>query len=1240
MAGFALAKVMAMAAILLAIQSVSVATAMVHSFDLIPIVPNGGSNAVRGIDEYAMTITIGSPGQTVPVLPAMYINSSATLNVPTTYGCQLLNDTGRTNDCLGNIQKAGPLYDPLKDVFYQKGKAGPVSESNDSWIQWNVAEGVTKFTWKPSDDSDLFDLSPVSISLFNSSTLGVGIMSLDTFMSGSNSQHIDGQPQVDVLSIFTGHGDRTGCVVMGGYDDNMIDHDNMGVWENSMDSKTLEITLQALTIAPNSASETSWRDSLRDVTMHGHQASPSMDFDHASGPVTFPCDNTTLNLVYDSNDMRLPEKALQPILSLLGDPDFDPLRNAYKLPEDMSRLNNYSMIFHFANDTGPVHVKVPVSALISPDPQQDNPLTPRLESGQTYLALTALEQHELRGYLGRVFLKYVYLTHDRKNGRFHMAAINASAPTNSGRQLKQGSPVIWGQNTDDEVANKAATAKEPPRKLHIGALIGGIVAIVVLLLLVLLAVWHCVYQKRKKQEGSLRSTLISGPFPAGAAGGPPPVRTSNAPSMTLRSPPMATPAVAYAPRRMSNLWLQRPGYPSEHETAPDGQHELARYGVGAGESSRAGGTEFRSPRHDDSGFTDIHGRPSSVYHDESPPSDYGHFGHPLDRNNSGMTPLSEQTGFRPSPLIVGAAAAGLGVAALKHKDKQTTHKQSYSLSSDESHNAEEERLPPSLLSPSQHRQQQLSPRGYPFPTVTERRLSSANGSHSDGRVSTYLVGDPNVSSIGSPRRLPNVVVRERELLERKHSSLTAASFVTAEEDETAEERIARTVYAGKQKPENGPWNNKKQQVSPTDPRDSMANNTAHQRTLSDSIAMNGARQASPPRHLDYRRSSVYSLGAVNPHQLNVIEGKSPTSSIIAGYGLNSHPDDLHLNGSSDPPGLDDYRSAVARAFGERQREYTLSQSSRYLPIFPPPSLMGSQSQPVEPRRVPRRSDSVDSNPYAAYLESTPPIAESPIMHPADLAPVASATVYNQQQPLQTQRRHTPTPLTLLPSTRYVPPAKSPGKSPSKSPNKSPNKSPKEQQVQQQPPQYHIRQQPSNSSSLYDDPSVPPPPPPKSANRALFSPISAGPLIGANQNQLDRSFTFPPKAQSPLQPQQSPNADKLGPLVHTSSLNRNGHGASNYPYNGSYHLHSRSTSSSALSRNARTNGLDERFLHSNGTHSALDIRSGAASPESMTMHQRSSSRISAVRDFQYPGRPIRRFVAVSEDDDHRAVPRRI
>lgn len=339
-------------------------------------------------------------------------------------------------NCLTYLRSNGGYYDQTRDSDFIPGISlgGNITNPNTAFSVEPLAVGSTALSWSSwSDESNsAFQLKGMPINLISQSTLGMGIIGLNVLQRARNSRI----PEMDTVALNLGTGNRAGSVVMGGYDDALIDHNQKAVFSKT-GTGGFEVVLTGIAfVGPSSE----------------NSAISSLASSHIA-------------LAYDSPNIQLPAAVLEELLPLIGSPTFDEDLNGYVYSG--TPKTDYSLRFTLEG-TESITIMVPALSLLATDTSDDNPLTSRTESERTYIRLSpSSEGHP--AYLGRAFLQHVYVISAPPTiNRFHISAIPFPFPI--ARSLivaSRASVILFGVDT-----------KKPPIGPIVGGTLGGLAVII------------------------------------------------------------------------------------------------------------------------------------------------------------------------------------------------------------------------------------------------------------------------------------------------------------------------------------------------------------------------------------------------------------------------------------------------------------------------------------------------------------------------------------------------------------------------------------------------------------------------------------------------------------------------------------------------------------------------------------------------------------------------------------------
>lgn len=346
--------------------------------------------------------------------------------------------SGESTDCLKYLGSNGGYYDQTRDTDFIAAISigGNITNIDTAFDVETLAVGSTSLSWSSwSDDSNsAFQLEGMPIDLISRSTLGMGMVGLNVLQRARNSRI----PEMDTVALNLGTDNRVGSVVMGGYDNALIDNNQKAVFSKTSTSG-FEVLLTGITYVGSSS----------------------------ESPITSGSASSNIALAYDSPNIQLPAEVLGGLLPLIGSPTFDKDLNGYVYSG--TPKTDYSLRFTLEGSDS-FSIIVPASSLLATDTPDDNPMTSRTESGRTYLRLSpSSDGHP--AYLGRAFLQHVYVISAPPTiNKFHMSAIPSPFPiTRSLVAASRDSVTIFGVNI---------TKNKPAVGPMVGGILGGLVVII------------------------------------------------------------------------------------------------------------------------------------------------------------------------------------------------------------------------------------------------------------------------------------------------------------------------------------------------------------------------------------------------------------------------------------------------------------------------------------------------------------------------------------------------------------------------------------------------------------------------------------------------------------------------------------------------------------------------------------------------------------------------------------------
>lgn len=377
---------------------------------------------------------------------------------------EAINDPEKSNSCLTYLRSNGGYYNQTEDEDFNIGVliAANVSDQNTAYEVENLAVGSTSLSWSSwsAGSNSAFQLKGLPINLIWQTTLGVGIVGLNLLQRARNSRI----PEMDVISLNLGTGGNTGSVIMGGYDNALIDHNQKTIF-----SKTNTGDFEV---------------SLTEITYIGSSEKPVISNSASSG-------ESRIALAYDSHNIQLSPEVLKVLLPLIGSPTFDESLNGY-VYSGAPRID-YSLRFTLKNDIGSASIIVPAASLLVTDTSSDNPLTPRIESGRTYLRLSPSSSSHPT-YLGRAFLQHVYVINAPPTiNKFLISAIPSPFP-------KTRLPIPASRASISIFSTTPSSDNKPAVGPMVGGILGGLAVIIGVI-----AAWIWI-QRRKRRHMPSRSS--------------------------------------------------------------------------------------------------------------------------------------------------------------------------------------------------------------------------------------------------------------------------------------------------------------------------------------------------------------------------------------------------------------------------------------------------------------------------------------------------------------------------------------------------------------------------------------------------------------------------------------------------------------------------------------------------------------------------------------------------------------
>ncbi|KAL7273459.1 hypothetical protein RUND412_003676 [Rhizina undulata] len=378
----------------------------------------------------------------------------------------LLAANSTTDSCLDYLSSNGGYYNSTADEDFELGdSATSVSDSNISYYIDTLGGGATTMSL---DSGSSF--TNVSVSILSQASLGIGVIALSTLQQKQNPT----DPQKNIVAIDIGTRNRTGSIVLGGYDSTLVNSSQSFVLpKNTTAPAQFEVYSMGTVYLGENATN---------VTI-------SSPFD-ATSPHTF--------LEYELLGIKLPPATLDYLLPLIGNPTYDEDLDGYVYENDDAIESNYSLLFILGNGTNFVEISLQAEDLLEQESATDNPLTSHNETGRTFLRLSNSTGDV---YLGRAFLKYIYLVDSPADGigKFHVNAIPALRTevkllVSDTTSIFESMDVASGGDDQDHGSSSGVRVGR-----IVGGIVGGVMVIIggsIILLLVL---------RRRRRRGQARS---------------------------------------------------------------------------------------------------------------------------------------------------------------------------------------------------------------------------------------------------------------------------------------------------------------------------------------------------------------------------------------------------------------------------------------------------------------------------------------------------------------------------------------------------------------------------------------------------------------------------------------------------------------------------------------------------------------------------------------------------------------
>ncbi|KAA8914474.1 hypothetical protein FN846DRAFT_926353 [Sphaerosporella brunnea] len=311
----------------------------------------------------------------------------------------------RQKSCLTFLASNGGYYNQSLDPAFQRSDffTASFTDAYTGWAVANTGEGSTTLSFEAQGESGPTSkvyFNQTSMDLISSSTLGTGMLSLGMLQAARNVAVIE----MNVMALNLGTEEQTGSVVLGGYDEALIDPTQRAVF-------------------PKAA----------ELPRAFHAYMTKVVFDGGSQKVLLNEDPglaADVDLRYDDYGLRLSQELIDTLLPLIGNPTYDEDVKGYVYNGEPKL--DYSLTFGLSNGTSEVMIKVPASSLIMTQSPHDNPLTPLNETGKTFLQIRPTTNGTSDQYLGRSFMRHVYIIDSPSTlEKFHLSAVRQS----SGKKL-------------------------------------------------------------------------------------------------------------------------------------------------------------------------------------------------------------------------------------------------------------------------------------------------------------------------------------------------------------------------------------------------------------------------------------------------------------------------------------------------------------------------------------------------------------------------------------------------------------------------------------------------------------------------------------------------------------------------------------------------------------------------------------------------------------------------------------
>ncbi|PWW74206.1 hypothetical protein C7212DRAFT_346147 [Tuber magnatum] len=241
--------------------------------------------------------------------------------------------------------------------------------------------GTTAVSWKATKPLDGFPLEGLPVNIICESVLGYGMVEFSALQRAGNSR----TAEMNVFWLYLGWEGVNGSVVMGGFDEGLLDHGHKAV------SSKANVNSEGFEVAVTSA---------KCIRGGGGGGKETEVYKSTTG-------GTHIALSYNSSRLRLlPDMRSLP-LPLLGRPGYD--KGINKHVYTGIPLTDYTLCVKLSNGTSTMVSRIPITSRITADESTDNPVTSQRESGQTYLRTAPVSPTD-GSCLGPASLEHIHLT--------------------------------------------------------------------------------------------------------------------------------------------------------------------------------------------------------------------------------------------------------------------------------------------------------------------------------------------------------------------------------------------------------------------------------------------------------------------------------------------------------------------------------------------------------------------------------------------------------------------------------------------------------------------------------------------------------------------------------------------------------------------------------------------------------------------------------------------------------------